>query len=206
MTLSRTRLATIALVVSASVASIAVPARAQAPESASCDDFLLPPRDVAGKKVGPASCLRQETPLTLSGRQFVRLDIGLDGTVDGYITKTGDYKEYLTNAPDLVFGQTADTGERLLAMAKYEREKGAAMTLVFPRERSAWNGKLWVTVHGRGASFKEGQPRRGQERRRRPAGRPQKCDKRNALEGIRTRERRTSSAGLGETSRRSRTV
>ena len=31
------------------------------------------------------------------------------------------------------------------------------MTLIYPADRTAWNGKLWVTVHGRGSSFKEGQ-------------------------------------------------
>lgn len=34
---------------------------------------------------------------------------------------------------------------------------GASMTIVFPRDRAAWNGKLWVTAHGRGTSFKQGQ-------------------------------------------------
>ena len=76
-------------------------ARAQTGE-ASCDDLLPPAREVSGKKVGPKSCLKQETALIFEGRKFVRLDLGLSGTVDGYITKTGDYKEYLTNAPDLI--------------------------------------------------------------------------------------------------------
>ena len=128
----------------------------QAGGAASCDDLLLPLRDVNGTKVGPGSCQKLEIPLTLEGRPFTRIDIGLDGTVDGFITKTGDYKEYLTNAPDLVFGQTADEGERFLAVARYERAKGAAMAVIFPRNRADWNGKMWVTVHGRGASFKEG--------------------------------------------------
>src|SRR5215207_8068234 len=94
---------------------------AQAPAAPSCDALLLAARDVNGKKVGPASCLQIETPVTLDGRALTRLDLGIDGTVDGYITKTGDYKEYLTNAPDLVFGQTLDTGERFLGIARYER-------------------------------------------------------------------------------------
>ncbi|HXH25940.1 MAG TPA: alpha/beta hydrolase domain-containing protein [Vicinamibacterales bacterium] len=133
----------------------------QASEGVSaCDQFLPPPRRVEGREVGPQSCLSRETALTLGGRSFVRLDIGLDGTVDGYLTKTGDYKEYLTNAPDLVFGQTADTGRRYLAVARYERNKGAAMSLVFPRETRAWNGKLWVTAHGRGRSFAQGSLKR----------------------------------------------
>jgi len=130
--------------------------QAQPVEPAGCDDILLAPRDVNGKKVGPSSCQKLETPLTLDGRPFTRIDIGLDGSVDGFITKTGDYKEYLTNAPDLVFGQTSDEGERLPAIAKYERAKGAGMAVIFPRNRADWNGKMWVTVHGRGASFKEG--------------------------------------------------
>jgi hypothetical protein len=125
-----------------------------------CDGFLPPLRRVEGREVGPQSCLSRETALTLEGRPFVRLDIGLDGTVDGYVTKTGDYKEYLTNAPDLVFGQTADPGRRYFAVARYERNKGAAMSLVFPREARAWNGKLWVTAHGRGRSFAQGSLKR----------------------------------------------
>src|SRR5262249_7799495 len=30
-------------------------------------------------------------------------------------------------------------------------------TLVFPSDANAWNGKLWVTAHGRGRAFKTGQ-------------------------------------------------
>jgi hypothetical protein len=132
------------------------PTAAQAPASKPCDEFLLAPREVKGKKVGPTSCLQLETPATLDGKALTRLDFGLDGTAEGYISKTGDYKEYLTNAPDLVFGQTSDPGPLFLGFARYERDKGASMAIIFPRDRAAWNGKMWVTVHGRGASFKEG--------------------------------------------------
>ena len=31
------------------------------------------------------------------------------------------------------------------------------MTVVYPRDKSTWNGKVWVTAHGCGVSFKEGQ-------------------------------------------------
>lgn len=132
------------------------PLRAQQARATSCDELLLAPREANGHKVGPSSCLSQETPVVLDGRTFVRIDVGLNGTVDGYLTKTGDYKEYLTNAPDLVFPQTADPGPRFLAVATYERDTGAAMVVIVPAARSAWNGKLWVTAHGRGRSFKEG--------------------------------------------------
>ncbi len=121
-----------------------------------CDDLLPPAREVKGRKVGPASCLMQESDLTLRAQAFRRLDIGLDGTVEGYLTKTGDYKEYLTNAPDLVFPQTADPGPVYFAVAEYRRDKGAAMSIVFAADKAMWNGKAWVMVHGRGRSFKEG--------------------------------------------------
>ncbi len=132
------------------------PAPAQDFDQTSCDEFLVAKREVKGKQVGPESCLMQETDATFEGRTFRRLDIGLDGTADGYLTKTGDYKEYLTNAPDLVFGQTSDPGPVLFGIARYERDKGAAMTVIYPLDKSAWNGKAFVMVHGRGAAFKLG--------------------------------------------------
>jgi hypothetical protein len=129
---------------------------AQEPRAVSCDQLLQPPREVNGRKVGPSSCLSQESTIQMDGRGFVRLDVGLDGTVDGYLPTTGDHKGYLTNAPDLVFLQATDAGPRVFAVATYERDKGAAMTVVFPRDAGAWNGKMWLTAHGRGRSFNEG--------------------------------------------------
>lgn len=173
---------------------------AQTPAATSCDDYLLPPRHVKERSVGPSSCRKLETPLTLDGKSFTRLDIGLDGTAEGYVTKGGDYKEYLTNAPDLVFPQSSDTSPRLLAYARYERAKGAAMILVLP-DRAAWNGKLWVTVHGRGSSFKEGQLK-AWDRNVDPAN-PladlNKYDKLMLSKGYAlAKTKRTSSEGLGE--------
>ncbi|HVL69732.1 MAG TPA: alpha/beta hydrolase domain-containing protein [Vicinamibacterales bacterium] len=135
---------------------VATPTGQPSPAAASCDAWLLEPREVRGKRVGPTSCAAQESALSLDGRPYARLDVGVTGTVEGWITRTGDYQEYLTNAPDLVFGQTADPGPLLFAVAAYEREKGAAMTIVHPADPAAWNGKVFVTVHGRGVSFKEG--------------------------------------------------
>jgi len=60
------------------------PASAQVPEK-SCDGFLLPPRQVKGKAVGPTSCLMQETGATYEGRALTRLDVGLDGTLRVWI-------------------------------------------------------------------------------------------------------------------------
>ena len=43
--------------------------------------------------------------------------------------------------------------EEILAI---ERDKGAAMTIVFPADRAAWNHRVFVMVHGRGVSFRDG--------------------------------------------------
>jgi len=123
----------------------------------SCDHLLLPARTVRGQRVGPTSCLMQETSATYEGRALIRIDVGLDGTLDGYLAKVGNYKEYFSNSPDLVFPQTWGPRDIFFGVAAYDRAKGASMTIVFPRDRSAWNGKMWVTAHGRGTSFKQGQ-------------------------------------------------
>lgn len=176
-------------------------AAAQEFDQTSCDEFLLPQRDVRGKKVGPQSCLMQETDATFAGRTFRRLDVGLNGSVEGFLTKTGDYKEYLTNAPDLVFPQTADPGPVFFAVAAYERNKGASMTIVYPLAREAWNQKMWVTVHGRGASFTQGNLRAWNRNldRGNPLGDLNKYDRLILAKGyVLVKTRRTSAEGLGE--------
>ena len=174
---------------------------AAADGGSSCDAWLPPLREVKGRKVGPSSCRMQESDLTLEGRALRRLDLGLDGTVDGYLTRTGDYKEYLTSAPDLVFAQTADPGPVLLAVAEYQRDKGAAMSIVFPADKTAWNGKAWVMVHGRGRSFKEGNLK-AWDRNLDPAQPSADLDKYDRLilaKGYAlVKTHRTSSEGLGE--------
>jgi hypothetical protein len=98
----------------------------------------------------------QEAAVTYDGRTFRRLDVGLNGTVDGFLATVGDYKEYFSNSPDLVFPQTWGPRPVLFAVAAYERDKGAAMTIVHPADRTAWNGKIFVMAHGRGVAFKDG--------------------------------------------------
>jgi hypothetical protein len=139
------------------IAFSALAASAQQVAEKSCDAFLLAPRQVKGKAVGPTSCRMQETPAAYEGRALTRFDVGLDGTVDGYLAKVGNYKEYFSNSPDLVFAQTWGAREIFFGIAAYARAKGASMTIVIPRDPNAWNGKMWVTAHGRGASFKQGQ-------------------------------------------------
>lgn len=187
--------------VAVSLLSMPAAAGAQDFDQTSCDEFLLPQREVRGRKVGPESCLMQETDATLGGRTFRRLDVGLNGSVEGFLTKTGDYKEYLTNAPDLVFPQTADPGPIFFAVAAYERNKGAAMTIVYPLDRASWNQKMWVTVHGRGASFTQGNLKAWNRNldRSNPLSDLNKYDRLMLSKGyVLVKTRRTSAEGLGE--------
>jgi hypothetical protein len=168
----------------------------------SCDRYLLAQRDVKGaKKVGPTSCLMQEADVTIDGKGFKRVDVGLNGTVEGYATKQGEYKDYLTQSPDLVFPQSGNPGPVLFAIAAYERDKGAAMTIVYPRDREAWNGKMFITVHGRGASFKQGGLKAWNRNfdRSNPTADLNKYDVLMVSKGyVLVKTKRTSAEGLGE--------
>ena len=121
---------------------------------ASCDDLLNPPRVVNGHQTGPQKCSFTSMEVSISGKAYVRLDLGLDGSIEGYLPKTGQYINYFTSVPELVFPAGRNSGPIYRGFGKYTADTGAAMTIVYPR--GTWNGKLWVTVHGRGRSFKRG--------------------------------------------------
>lgn len=148
----------IAMLLASSCGALAQTTADTAPGYADCDSYLPALRQAGDSSVGPGSCLMQEAEFAYQGRRYVRVDLGLDGSVEGFVTRQGDYREYLTNAPELVFpqSQASDLQEPVFAVAAYERLRGAAVLLVYPRERRDWNGKLWVTAHGRGRSFHNG--------------------------------------------------
>lgn len=187
--------------VGVAVCALLLPAPAATAQT-SCDRYLPPPREVrGGKTVGPNSCLATETAVSIDGRNFVRIDVGLNGTVEGYATKQGEYKDYLTQSPELVFPQSGNPGPVLFAIAAYERDKGAAMTIVYPRDRAAWNGKMFITVHGRGASFAQGNLK-AWNRNLDPANPTADLNKYDLLMASKgyalVKTRRTSAEGLGE--------
>ena len=128
--------------------------RAQVALEKPCDEWLLAPRESRGQKVGPDSCRMVETSLMLDGRRLHRIEVGVNGKVEGYLPKTGMYINYFTSAPDLVFPAGMNGGPIYHGVATYARDTGSAMTIVFPP--NGWNRKVWVTAHGRGRSFKRG--------------------------------------------------
>lgn len=142
--------------VAGGVVALTAAGRAPVAES-SCVELLLAPREVKGQRVGPTACRMQQVEATIGGRGYTRIDVGVDGTVEGYLSKTGSLRGYLTNAPDLAFPQSADPGPIYHAVATYEGAKGASMTIAFPRDPGAWNGKMWVTAHGAGMAYRNGQ-------------------------------------------------
>jgi hypothetical protein len=180
--------------------ALAVPAMTFA-QGHSCDDQLLPARDARGHKVGPSSCAMTESKITYDGRAYTRLDVGLDGSVEGFAAKAGDYKDYFTNGPDLVFPQTWGPRQIFFGVAKYERAKGASMVIIYPSDATAWNGRMFVHVHGRGRSFKEGNLRPW-DRNFNPAAPVGDLDRYERLMLAKgyalVHTNRTSSEGLGE--------
>lgn len=121
-----------------------------------CAALLPKLRVVGAQRVGPASCRMNVADVELDGQSFTRIDVGLDGTVEGTVAETGNYHEYLTSSPDIVFPQAGNTSPRHQGIATYERAKGASMTILLPGQARDWNGKMWVMVHGRGRAFKLG--------------------------------------------------
>lgn len=144
-----------ALAVASSSGSSSSGASGQSIDQVSCDEMLLPRRTAKGKQVGPQSCRMQELDVKIDGRTYRRVDVGLDGSVEGYLPKTGQYINYFASAPDLVFPAGRNPGPIYHGIATYTAGTGAAMTVLYPRDRP-WNGKMWVMVHGRGRSFKRG--------------------------------------------------
>jgi hypothetical protein len=75
------------------------------------------------------------------------------------------------------------------------------MTVVYPVDQAGWNGKMWVTVHGRGASFKEGNLKAWNKNldRANPLRDLNKYDRMMLSKGyVLVKTRRTSAEGLGE--------
>jgi hypothetical protein len=133
-------------------ASIAAPARAGAPEP--CEEFLSAAEFLPGLTLD--SCRMLETKLTHEGRAYTRLDIGLSGTIDGVTVLAGPRTNYFTQFPEVVFQQVGNQTPQKRGVGRFEAEQGSALILLFPNDPADWNGRMWLTAHGAGASFRRG--------------------------------------------------
>ncbi|MBI4445532.1 MAG: hypothetical protein HY645_06430 [Acidobacteria bacterium] len=123
-------------------------------DAVSCSNLMAPKRQVGEKWVGQEECLMTEVSFTQSGKSYRRFDIGLSGTLEGWVVKEGTRVFHFTSFPEFLFDQLGNKNPRFHGILRYEAEKGTSMTLVYPEGN--WNGKLFVTVHGSGGSFKQG--------------------------------------------------
>lgn len=130
------------------------------PISSSGREYMALPKEVNGQLIGQEDVLIQEVAITDpaedSDRRYQRLDIGISGTVDGWAVKEKLPMPQLASAPEFLYPQGGITSPRFHGTLRYEASKGTGMTLIYPQGEAAWNGKLFVTVHGSSGSFKQG--------------------------------------------------
>ncbi len=136
---------------------------AQESVSSSGKQFLVPQKEVHGYTVGQEDALIEEVRVNHRGRRFRRLDVGVSGTLSGWVVKEGPRLNHFVSAPEFAFTQSGNHYRRFHGILRYEASKGSGLTLLYPEDPAAWNHKLFVTVHGSGGSFEGGSLRRWNE-------------------------------------------
>ena len=121
----------------------------------SCSQFMAPKRNVNGKMVGQLDCLMRDHGIVEPNLKYHRVDMGITGTLSGWIVKQGARQNYFTSGPDFIYTQFGNPhSPRFHGILRYEAAKGTSLTLTYPE--TGWNGKLFVLVHGRSGSFLRG--------------------------------------------------
>ena len=121
----------------------------------SCAQFMAPRKDVKGKPVGQEECRLIDRGIVDAGKKYHRVDVGISGTLSGFVVKDGARQNYFTSAPDFTYTQFGNVKHpRFHGILKYEMEKGTALIVMYPE--TGWNGKLYIMVHGRSGSFLRG--------------------------------------------------
>jgi hypothetical protein len=121
----------------------------------SCGPLMAPKKEVKGKQVGQEECLMIDHGIVEPLKKYHRLDIGISGTLSGYVVKDGARQNYFTSAPEYTYAQFGNVDHpRFHGILKYEMEKGTSLTVTYPE--AGWNGKLYIMVHGRSGSFLRG--------------------------------------------------
>ncbi len=120
-----------------------------------CSQFMAPKKNVNGKMVGQEECLMQDHGIVEPNLKYHRVDMGITGTLSGWIVKQGARQNYFTSGPDFTFTQFGNPhSPRFHGILQYEAAKGTSLTLTYPE--TGWNGTLFVLVHGRSGSFLRG--------------------------------------------------
>jgi len=126
------------------------------PAPSSGKKFLVPQKQVDGTWIGQEDALIEEVTVTHGGRRYRRVDVGVSGTLSGWVVKEGSRLNHFVSAPEFAFTQSGNHYRRFHGILRYEASKGSGLTIIYPEDRTAWNRKLFVTVHGSGGSFEDG--------------------------------------------------
>ncbi len=125
----------------------------------SCDRYMVPKEVIKGQAVGQETCRMIETgDFEFQGRNYRRMDIGVTGTIPGYTLKSDNLRDaiFFNAYPEFVFPSTRGELPVHHGIGRYEMAKGTAMAVLYPANRSEWNGKMFVTLHGGGRAFSRG--------------------------------------------------
>lgn len=128
-------------------------------EVTSCDDLMAPKKQVNGKMVGQETCRMREMDLEYLGRKYKRVDMGVSGTVEGYTLKDNSrrYANYFNVYPEFVYPQAGEADAQVFhGIGRYSMSTGHMVTVIYPVDRGAWNGKVFLHNHGAGRSFARG--------------------------------------------------
>jgi hypothetical protein len=126
--------------------------------TASCSQYMAPKRTISGKTVGQTDCFMQDHGIVDANQKLHRIDIGVSGTLSGWIVKQGARQNYFTSGPDFTFSQYGNPhSPRFHGILTYTADRGTSLTLTYPE--TGWNGKVFVMVHGRSGSFLKGSNR-----------------------------------------------
>jgi len=143
------------LVVSASQSQTLSGSDTEKVAAVSCAPLMAPKKEVKGKQVGQEECLMIDHGIVHEQKKYHRIDIGISGTLSGYVVKDGARQNYFTSAPEYTYTQFGNVDSpRFHGILKYEMEKGTSLTVIYPE--TGWNGKMYIMVHGRSGSFLRG--------------------------------------------------
>jgi len=121
---------------------------ASQPITSSGKEFMVPKKEVNGKLIGQEDVLIQEVVLTHADRRYRRLDVGVSGTLEGWVVKEGPRSNHFTSDPQFTFSQSGNEYRRFHGILGYAASKGMGMTIIYPEAGTDWNRKLFVTVRG----------------------------------------------------------
>ena len=68
-----------------------------------CFQFMAPKKNVNGQMVGQEECLMQDHGIVEPSRKYRRVEIGVTGTVFGWIVKEGARSNHFTSAAGFLF-------------------------------------------------------------------------------------------------------